>query len=347
MNTAYPKSIQNETELDEVLSRPSPQLVAMMQRLEGDITILGIAGKIGMTLGLTAIRAIQAAGVRKKVIGVARFSEPGSQEHLEKSGIETIPCDLLDCTAVSKLPQVKNIIFMAGRKFGTNGSEELTWAMNVLVPGNVAEHYGSTSRIVAFSTGCVYPLFPVLSGGPTEEDIPVPIGEYAQSCLGRERIFEHYSKIKQTPVCHFRLNYAIDLRYGVLYDIGKKVLAGDPVDLTMGHFNAIWQGDANCQALLCLEHCSSPANILNITGPETISVQYVANEFSRLLGKKVTFTGEPAANAYLNNSAKATRLFGYPRVSLNQMIEWTAGWLQSGGRSLNKPTHFEASNGRY
>jgi nucleoside-diphosphate-sugar epimerase len=346
MHTEYPDQITNETQLDELLSIPSEDLVTMVKRLDGDIIILGIAGKIGITLGLTAIRAIKAAQVNKKVIGVARFSEAGVREQLEKAGIETITCDLLDRAAVDKLPQVKNVIFMAGRKFGTGGNEGLTWAMNVLVPANVAHHFAN-SRIIAFSTGCVYPLAPITSGGCTEADLPDPLGEYSQSCLGRERVFEHYSNIHHTPVCLLRLNYAIDLRYGVLYDIGKKVFDEQPIDLGMGHFNAIWQGDVNNQTLLALEYCQTPANVLNITGPETIPVKYVAEQFADLLGKKVTFVGETGSIALLGNSSKATALFGYPTVPLGRMIRWVAFWLMAGGRSLNKPTHFETSNGRY
>ena len=247
---------------------------------------------------------------------------------------------------MARLPQVPNVIFMAGRKFGTAGNEGLTWAMNVLAPANAACHFAA-SRIVAFSTGCVYPLTPVAGGGCTETDPPDPLGEYSQSCLGRERIFEHYSNTQRTPVCLLRLNYAIDMRYGVLYDIGRKIWEGQPVDLTMGHFNAIWQGDVNNQTLLALEYCAAPVNILNITGPETIPVRFVAEQFGELFGKKATFTGTPGDIALLSNSAKATARFGYPSVPLQRMIRWVAAWLQSGGRSLNKPTHFETNNGRY
>ncbi len=344
--SALPEKITDEAMLEDLLSSPSAALGAMMPRLDGDIIILGIAGKMGVTLGLAAVRAAQAAGVRKKIIGVSRFSDPAARERLEARGVETIAADLLDRDAVDKLPRIKNVVYMAGRKFGTSGDEEFTWAMNALVPGYVAHHFRD-SRIVAFSTGCVYPLALVGSGGSVEEDEPGAVGEYAQSCLGRERIFQYFSQVNRTPVCLLRLNYAIDLRYGVLYDIGSKVWAREPVNLSAGQFNAIWQGDANNQALLALEHCESPAKVLNITGPETISTRYTAEEFGRIMGQEVKFDGEERARQYLNNAVRAHGLFGYPAVPLATMIRWQAEWLMAGGRSLGKPTHFEVSDGQY
>ena len=343
---AWPGVISNETELDELLSRPYPELVEMMRRLDGDIIILGVAGKMGITLAMAAARAIQAAGVEKKVVGVARFSNAEARTKLEKAGIETIACDLLDRDALEKLPQTKNAIYMAGRKFGTQGDTELTWAMNVYMPGNVARHFAA-GRIVAFSTGCVYPLVPVQSGGCTEDDAPDPVGEYSQSCLGRERMFQYFSKTLGTPVCLIRLNYAVDLRYGVLYDIGSKVWNGEPVDLGAGHFNVIWQGDANNQALLALEHCATPAMELNVTGPETLSTRRIALEFGKRMDREVTFRGEEGPVCYLNNASKAAGLFGYPRTPISRVLRWTAEWIQRGGRSLDKPTHFEVSDGKY
>jgi nucleoside-diphosphate-sugar epimerase len=341
-----PPVISSEEELDNVMSTPPEALIQMMKRLDGDIMILGIAGKMGITLGLEAVRACKAAGVKKTVYGVSRFSDAAAREKLESLGVKTISCDLLERDAVAKLPLVPNIVFMAGRKFGTSDSEALTWAMNTVAPSNVAHHFAK-SRIVAFSSGNVYGMVPITSGGATEERPPMPEGEYAQSVLGRERVFSYYSQKNQTPTALIRLNYAIDLRYGVLYEIGKQVLADQPVDLSTGQVNVIWQGDANSQALLALEHCTSPANILNCTGPEIISVRYAANELARLLGKKVTFQGSEQPNALLNNSAKAGKLFGYPGVTLRQMLEWTAHWLKIGGKTLNKPTHFEVRDGKF
>ncbi|UCH36768.1 MAG: NAD(P)-dependent oxidoreductase [Armatimonadota bacterium] len=318
----------------------------MMRRLDGDIMVLGIGGKIGHTLGGAAVRAINQAGVKKSVHGVDSFPEPGARERIEGLGVVPMTCDLLDPVAVAKLPRADNIIFMAGRKFGTSGDEELTWAINALVPAHVAAHF-TASRVVAFSTGCVYPFVAPETGGSVESDAPAPVGEYAQSCLARERVFEYYSKKNGTPVCLFRLNYAIDLRYGVIHDIARRVWQGEPVDLTVGCFNCIWQGDAANQALLCLELCASPAAAINITGPETVSVRSVAEECARIMGKPVTFTGEEGATAYLSNAAKAAALFGPPRVPLAHMIRWTAEWIVAGGRSYDKPTHFEVTTGKY
>ena len=342
----YPKTIENEAQLDELLAMPDQGLIDFMKQLEGDIAILGIGGKMGPTMGRLAVNAIRAAGVKKEVYGVSRFSNAEARENLEKWGVKTIPCDLMKREEVAKLPDFPNIVYMAGRKFGTAGSEELTWAMNVIVPAIVGERFRQ-SRITAFSTGCVYPLVSASTCGCTEETPMEPVGEYTQSCLGRERVFGYCSKTYGTKVLLFRLNYAIDMRYGVLHDIGRQVLAGEPVVNAVGHFNVIWQGDANRIALMSLACADSPAVPLNVTGPEMISVEYIAERFGQLMGKKVTYSGVSADRCYLNNSAKAMRLFGYPRVSLDQMIEWQAAWLMQGGRSLGKPTHFEVNNGKF
>lgn len=336
----------NEVELDKQLSRPPAALVDMMGRLDGAIIILGVAGKMGVTLAIMARRAAVEAGVEKRVIGVARFSSPDARDQLEKAGVETITCDLLDREAVSRLPRAANVIFMAGRKFGTQGEEELTWALNTVVPANVAEHFRQ-SRIVVFSTGCVYPLTTPASGGSQEDDRPSPIGEYAQSSLGRERVFQHYSKSKGTPICLLRLNYAVEPRYGVLHDIGGKILRGETIDLSTGHFNCIWQGDANGNALLALEQCRSPAAVLNCTGPVIHSVREVALDLGRRLGREVTFSGEAGEAVYLSDATRSHELFGSPSIDLSCMLEWTAEWMSSGGRSLGKPTHFEVRDGQF
>ncbi len=342
----YPQRIDNEEVLDEILSIPDPALIDFMKKIDGDVAILGIGGKMGPTLGRLAVNAVREAGVKKDVFGVSRFSNAEARQHLENWGVKTISCDLMDRKAVAGLPDFKNIVYMAGRKFGTEGAENQTWAMNVLVPGIVGERFRD-SRITAFSTGCVYPLVGVHTGGCTEEVTPLPVGEYAQSCLGRERIFEYCSRTYGTKVLLFRLNYAIDLRYGVLHDIGRQVWNEEPVTNTVGHFNVIWQGDANRIALLSLGLAASPAAPLNVTGPETVGVEYIAERFAQLMHKKVTYSGVSADRCYLNNSAKSIKLFGYPRVSLASMIEWQADWLMRGGRSFGKPTHFEVNNGKF
>ncbi len=342
----YPATIENEEMLDEVLSIPDQSLIDFMKRLDGDIAILGIGGKMGPTLGKLAVNAIKAAGVKKEVFGVSRFGDAAARQQLEDWGIKTISCDLMDRDSVAKLPDFKNIIYMAGRKFGTGGTEDLTWAMNVVVPAIVGERFKG-SRITVFSTGCVYPLVSANTCGCTEDAVLEPIGEYTQSCLGRERVFGHASRAYGTKVLMFRLNYAIDMRYGVLHDIGTQVWNDQPVNNIVGHFNVIWQGDANRIALLSLEEAASPAVPLNVTGPEMISIEYIAERFAKLMGKSITYTGKSADRCYLNNSAKAMSLFGYPRVSLEKMIDWQAAWLMKGGRSLGKPTKFEVNDGKF
>jgi len=342
----FPDIVANEEELDELLSRPSRAVVEMMKRLEGDIMLLGISGKIGPGLALCALRAIREAGVRKRVIGVSRFTQEGSRAFFESRGIEIIGCDLMNPSEVAELPHADNVVFLAGRKFGTSGEEALTWAANVLVPANVARRFAS-SRIVAFSTGAVYPMVAPESGGCTEDHRPGPIGEYAQSCLGRERIFEHFSRAHGTRTALIRLNYAVDLRYGVLYDIGKRVLEGKPIPLAMGYFNAIWQGDVNNQTLAALEHCASGPIPWNVTRPEIISTRETAEKFAARLEREALFEGKEGPVALLSNPSRALKALGPPGVDLDTLIRWQAHWLIAGGRSLGKPTHFEETGGEY
>jgi len=341
-------NINNETELDDLLSTPTPAAVDAVRQLDGDLAIMGISGKIGISLGRMAVRAVRQAGVTKKVYGVARFSEPGSKEKLAELGVEPLVCDLLDRHAVAQLPKVNNVIFMAGRKFGTaGGGEALTWVMNTLAAANVAEHYQG-SRMVVFSTGCVYPLVTAASGGCPETTRPAPVGEYAQSCLGRERIFEYYAQYRQTPTLLVRLNYAVDLRYGVLFDIADRIRCGQPVVNAVGSFNAIWQGDVNDWILRSFPACQTPAAVLNFTGPEITSVSYAAETMGQLLDKPVTYTQpEPGSTGYLSNAARAMERFGYPRVGMGELLRLQAEWLRQGGRTLNKPTHFEVNNGKF
>lgn len=342
----FPEIIENEQQLDELLSRPTPKVVELFKTLEGDIIFLGIAGKIGPSIARMAKRACDEAGNFKRIIGVSRFSNEQEKKHIESFGIETIRGDLLDPDFVKNLPKVKNVIFLAGMKFGAEGNLSLTWAMNAYVPALVAEHF-KDSEIVAFSTGCVYPLVPVESGGSRETDRPDAIGEYAQSCLGRERMFEHGSIKYGTPVSLIRLNYSVEMRYGVLVDVALKVKNNQVVDLSMGYFNVIWQGDMNAMSLLSLSQCTSPANIINITGPETLSVRQVAIEFGKLFGKTPKFSGEEAPTALLNNAGFSHQLFDKPAVHPEQIIKWTAYWLEHENRLLNKQTHFEVRDGKY
>ena len=339
-------AIQTEEELEERLSRPSDADAAAMASLDGDLLILGAGGKMGPSLARRARRAAERAGISKRIIAVARFSNQDLIEQFRSQGIETITADLLEPGALSRLPDIANVIFMAARKFGTSGAEHLTWAMNTYLPGMVAERYRN-SRIVAFSTGNVYPLRSVGQGGATEFTLPEPVGEYGQSALGRERMFEYAASKWNTQVAILRLNYAIDLRYGVLPDIGRTVYEGRPVDVRMGLVNVIWQGDANSVCLRAFAHCQSPPNILNLSGPETLSVRYVAQEFGRRFGMEPVLTGEESGTALLTNAAKVHRLFGYPEVTALDLIDWTAAWIASGGGTLNKPTHFQVRDGRF
>jgi len=338
--------IKSEADLDDRLSTPSAEDVNLFRELEGDLIIIGVAGKMGPSLARRAVRASRAAGPPRRVIGVSRFSTPSSERLLQEAGVETLRIDLLDAGAVAALPDARNVLFMAGRKFGSTGAESLTWAMNAYLPALVAERYRH-SRIVVFSSGNVYPLVPVDSGGATEETLPAPLGEYAQSVLARERIFEHFSRRYETPVTLVRLNYAIDLRYGVLMDIGSKVFAGQPLDITMGAVNVIWQGDANSVALRSLAHCQTPPWVLNLTGPETLSVRALAQRFGEIFGRAPVLTGQEALTGLLNNASRCQRTFGAPTVTVEQMIQWTAHWITSGGATLDKPTHFESRDGRF
>ena len=338
--------IKTEIQLESYLSEPTDEVIASIAALDGDILILGVGGKMGPTLAKQAKRAIDLTGITKRVIGVSRFSTPGVRKGLHEAGIETIAADLLSEDCLKNLPDIQNVILMAGRKFGSTGNEDLTWAMNGYMPGRVAEKF-KNSRLVVFSTGNVYPLIPVSHGGATEGTSVNPIGEYAQSCLSRERICAYFSSQFGTPMAILRLNYAIDLRYGILLDIAEKVYREESISLEMGSVNVIWQRDANAVVLRAFAHCQSPPLILNVTGPETVSVRYLASRFGVLLNKPPQVEGEESETALLSNASQCHQLFGYPRVSLGQMIEWVAEWVRIGGTTLQKPTHFEARDGKF
>lgn len=339
MSTEYFTDVEA---LEEAMSRPSQALVDALATVPGDIMVLGVGGKMGPTLARMAKRA--APG--KRVIGVARFSEAGLRERLQSHGIECIEADLLSRDAIAALPEAANIVFMAGRKFGSIGSEWLTWAMNAHVPALVAERFRQ-SRIVAFSTACVYPFVSTGSDGAAEDVPPTaPSGEYANSCVARERMFEHFSHRHGTPGRLIRLSYAIDMRYGVLHDVAQKVLNRETIDLAMGHANIIWQGEANDWTLRSLAHCDTPTSPLNLSGPK-ISIREVAKALGRRLGVEPVLAGQEAPTAWLVDSSKAYGLFGKPQVSLDTMLDWTADWIRRGGASLGKPTHYEARDGKY
>jgi nucleoside-diphosphate-sugar epimerase len=337
-----PQTISDIAALDDLLCRPSQALIDDLKKVDGDIMILGVAGKMGPTLAGLA----KTASPARRVIGVARFSDPAVEAWLKARGIETIHCDLLDQAAINALPKTQNIVFMAGRKFGAEGDLSLTWAMNALVPALVAQAFAG-SRIVAFSTGCVYPFVPVDGKGADEDLAPNPPGEYAQSCVGRERMFEYFSRKFSTPGRLFRLNYAIDMRYGVLHDIASKVLQGKPIDVSLGHVNFIWQGDAAAQALRCLAHCEAPTSPINVSGHEILAVRDLAQKFGTLLGREPVITGKEEPTALLTNTAQAVKLFGLPVVDTARLIAWTADWVARSMPSLGKPTKYEVRDGRY
>jgi hypothetical protein len=337
-----PDTILDIAALDELLCRPSQALIDDLAKVDGDIMILGVAGKMGPTLAGLA----KAALPHRRVIGVARFSDANAKAWLEARGIETINCDLLDEAAIAALPKVPNIVFMAGRKFGAEGDLSLTWAMNAHVPALVAQAFAK-SRIVAFSTGCVYPFVPVSGKGADENLAPNPPGEYAQSCVGRERMFEYFSRKFSTPGRLFRLNYAIDMRYGVLYDIASKVKQGKPIDVSLGHVNFIWQGDASAQALRCLAHCDTPTSPINVSGHQILAVRDLAAKFGKLFGREPVIVGTEEPTAWVTDTSQAVKLFGLPIVDTNRLIAWTADWVTRSMPNLGKPTKYEVRDGRY
>lgn len=341
-----PIRLDDEAALERALSEPPAGLVEAMRRLDGDILILGAGGKMGPSLALMAVRAVEASGVARRVGAVSTFSTPGLRKRFEGAGISTFQCNLRTPGALDVLPDAANVIFMAGRKFGSTGAEWLTWADNTLLPGLVGLRY-RRSRIVSFSTGTIYPLEPVDGRGATEQTAPAPVGEYAMSCVGRERMMEYAARELEARVVQFRLNYAVELRYGVLVDVATRVWGGQPVDLTMGYFNCVWQGYANAAALMSLERAVSPPEILNVTGPERVSVRSLAERFGDIMKKPPEFTGTEAATALLSDASKCHSLFGPPEVSLDMLIDWTAQWVMAGREIWSKPTHYETRNGKF
>jgi len=339
-------NIENEAQLENILATPNSSDREVMSRLTGDVMILGAGGKMGPSLATRVKRASEEGGRARRVFAVSRFSSPQVAEGLAGAGVEIIEENLLDRSAYGRLPDVENILYLAGRKFGSSDRPDLTWAMNTLVPAYTCERFGS-SRIVFFSSGNVYPFVSPSSGGCVETDPVAPVGEYAQSCVARERVIEYFSRENGTPGLLFRLNYAVDLRYGVLVDVARKVRDREPIDVGVGSFNVIWQGDANSIALRCVELCSSPPKILNVTGPETVSLRGAAMFFAACFGVTPEFVGEESRSALLSNASECHALFGYPEVSLRTLMEWVAGWVAGGQPLLNKPTHFEVTDGKF
>lgn len=334
------------SEFLELMTRPSNRLIDDMKTLDGDIMILGAGGKIGPSLAITAKRAFDAAGIIKRVVAVSLFDYTDAPSSMRNAGVEVIEADVSDPNQLRDLPDIKNIIYMIGRKFGTSQNQSQTWQVNVLLAAKVCERFPG-SNIVAFSTGNVYGMTNINTGGSTEFNDPRPEGEYAQSCLGRERVMEYYSEKDNTKCLLFRLNYAIDLRYGVLYDIANAVYNNIPVSLGQPVFNCIWQGDVCEYALRSLLHSSVPPIKLNVTGPETISTRWVAYEFAKRFNKKVLFDGDEGTRALLSNASRMTKLLGYPSVPLETMIDMVAEWILAGGETINAPTHFETTDGKY
>jgi nucleoside-diphosphate-sugar epimerase len=345
-HTALPERINSDAELEDILAEPSESDLECVSRLRGDVLILGASGKIGPSLARRIHRAVERTGGASRVMAASRFSSANTRARLDAMGILTIVCDLLEPRQIARLPRCENVLFLAGRKFGTHDRTDLTWVTNTVAPARVAEHFRQ-SRVVVFSTGNVYPMVPVGGPAPSEDDPPAPVGEYAQSCLGRERVIEFVSRQEAMPALIFRLNYAVDLRYGTLVDIARRVFAGEPVDLAMGFFNAIWQGDANSYALRSLELCSTPPTILNVTGPKRISVREIAQWFGSAFGRPPRFANNEGPLALLSDSSRCRARLGEPAVPLGVLRQWVAHWVQTGGSSLNTPTHFEVVDGRF
>ena len=340
----------DDAALEERLSLPSAAVLDAFRHCPGDVLVLGAGGKMGPSLARMAHRAATAlvdeGSAPRRVIAVSRFSSPHAEAELRAHGIETIAADLGDAGALASLPDPPNVVYMAGQKFGTSDLPSLTWVANTVMPARVGERFAG-SRIVAFSTGNVYPLTPVEGPGSREDDALTPIGEYANSCVGRERVLEHLSRTRGTPLALVRLSYAVDLRYGVLVDIALRIAAREPVDVGMGRVNVIWQGDANAQALASLAHASSPPFVVNVTGPERLHVRSVAERLGRRLGRPARIVGEEGPDALLSDTSRAVSLFGKPSIPADVLIDWVADWVRRGGTTLAKPTHFETRDGRF
>jgi len=333
-------------QLDEIMCTPTKDLINDIKKIDGDIMVLGAGGKMGPTLCKLAYNAIKKANVNKTIYAVSRFSNQLHADDLSSYGIKVIKADLLKEEDLQSLPNIKNIIYMIGRKFGTSEDQSLTWAMNAYLPGRVAERFRD-SNIVVFSTGNVYPFVSVKTGGCKEDSKLDPVGIYAQSCLGRENVFRYFSNKYKTPILIFRLNYAIDLRYGVLLEIAKSVFNKKPIDITSSHVNVIWQGDANEIALRSLLHCKYPPEVLNVTGKDIINIKETAFKFGKIFNIEPIFTGKESELCLLSDSSKSASLMGENKTSLDKMIELIANWVANDGETLDKPTHFQERQGKF
>ena len=345
-NNDLPQTIADETQLDELLSRPTPEVIDLFGRMQGDVAFFGGGGKIGPSLIRMACRAKEAAGFGGTIYAVSRFSSPDSRAAVEQAGAVVVPCDLLAEGAEARLPDARNVFYLVGQKFGTTENPGATWAANTVAPAVVARRY-RTGRIVAFSTGCVYDFEPASSAGSNESSPLAGQGEYAASCIARERVLEYFARDNGTPLALVRLNYAVEMRYGVLVDLAAAILAGSPVDLTMGYFNAMWQGEVNACTLRLLEHAAVGPLAINMTGPGKLAVRDVAAKLAAHMGLPVKFKNTEAATALLSDASRLHRLLGEPRVDIDLVIRWTADWVRRGGALLGKPTHFQTRDGKY
>ncbi len=338
--------IQDEAQLEQMLSEPTDAATSALAALSGDILLLGAGGKMGPSLARMTRRASDRGRTERRVIAVSRFGNRQVEQSLQRDGVETIRGDLLEESFVDALPDAANVIFMTGAKFGTSGNASMTWAMNVYLPSLICRRFRS-SRILAFSSGNVYPFVPIDGGGSREQDTLEPVGEYGMSVLGRERIFEYFSRQYSIPMSVIRLNYAVEMRYGVLVDLAQQVFAEQPVDLTMGFVNAIWQADANAMSIAALADANTPPFVVNVAGPECLCVRETSQQFGRLMDRSVRFVGSARDTALLNNASKAYEKYGHPRVSADQLVAWTADWVQREQPTLSKPTHFQVRNGKF
>lgn len=339
--------IQTVDELEERLSRPTAGVLDTLRAVSGDVLVLGAGGKMGPTLARMVRRGFDTIGEpNRRVVAVSRFSSPTAAASLQEHGVETISCDLTDRSAIERLPEFPNLLYLVGQKFGTSDAPEKTWLTNAVVPAFVAERF-PRSRTVVLSTGCVYPLMDPSGPGATESSPLTPPGEYANSCVGRERVFEHFSKVRGTPMAFVRLCYAIDLRYGVLLDLARKIVADQTIDLDMAATHVIWQGDANARVIQCLGRTSAPPVAVNVTGRERLVIRDLATRLGLLLNRDVRLTGTESNVAWVWDAGRSYEWFGPPEVSIDEMLAWTADWLRRGGETLDRPTHFEVRDGQF